>query len=211
LGILQKLLEGSDDFLVRKLMRKDSPERSIKNYITSFTFYLRDKKNELRIVKMKVKRRDDEYFGKCLGARLRNDYSHAILYASECLEMRKLYKIVFQCELALEQMIIRLETLEIFSEISYIMIFPVTSVMKRVKDEIIDFMPTISYDMEIVMGKLNDVVSNMTIDQITDINIEFSSEGSFDIFNEAKIYAEKEVESKFPVIPKDATKILELE
>ncbi len=183
----------------------------MKNYITSFTFYLRDKKNELRIVKMKVKRRDDEYFGKCLSARLRNDFSHAILYASECLEMRKLYKIVFQCELALEQIIIRLETLEIFSEISYIMIFPVTSVMKRVKDEIIDFIPTISYDLEIVIGKLNDVVSNIAFDQITDINIEFSSENSFNIFNEAKIYAEKEVESKFPVLPKDATKILEME
>lgn len=208
--MLQKLLEGSDNILVRKIMRKDFTGRSLKNYIASFTFYLRDKKNELRIMKLKVKRRDDEYFGKCLSARLRNDYSHAILYASECLEMRKLYKIVFQCELALEQMIIRLETLEIFSEISYIMIFPVTSVMKRVKDEIIDFMPKISYDMEIVFGKLNDVVSKIKIDQIVNINIELSSESSFDIFNEAKMYAEKEV-SEFPVLPKDATRILEME
>jgi len=91
------------------------------------------------------------------------------------------------------------------------MIFPVTSVMKRVKDEIIDFMPKISYDMEIVIEKLNDVVSKITIDKIAGINIEFSSESSFDIFNEAKIYAEKEVRSKFPVLPKDATRILEME
>ncbi len=206
----QKLLIGPEN-LAQRILVRNLNGKSLKRYIFSCTCYLKNKKTELKIIKLKVKRRDFEYFSKCIGAQIQKDHSHAILYASECLEMRKLFKIVFRCELVLEQIIIRLETLDIFSEISYIMIFPVTNIIEKVRNEISEFMPKISYDFGIIIGKLEHMASKTKLSQIEEIKAEFLNESSSNILEEAKLYAEKEVRETFPNLPKEAISMLEMQ
>ncbi len=203
------LLRGDARSPVRNLKSERLRDKSLKKYITFCTCYLRERKEDLRVVKLKIRRRDFEYFGKCVGAQLRKDYSHAKLYASECLEMRKLFKIVFQCELAIEQIIIRLETLEIFSEISYIMIMPVTGIIKKVKNEISEHIPKFSYELEIVIEKLDNLTLKTQIGPIKDDYTEISSESSSNIFEEARLLAEEEVKNNFPELTEQVVKIPE--
>ena len=208
-ALFERSPRGETRSLVNNMKWRNPPEKSLKKYITLCICYLRERKEELRIIKFKVKRRDIEYFSKCIGAQLRKDYSHALLYASECLEMRKLFKIVFRCELALEQIIIRLETLEIFSEVSYIMIVPVSEIIKKVKVEIGKHIPKFSYQLEVIIGKLDNLALKTEISPVEDNDSEFLSESSFNIFEEAKISAEEEVKNDFPELPKEVIQIPE--
>jgi division protein CdvB (Snf7/Vps24/ESCRT-III family) len=182
--------------------------KSMKNYISFCICYLKDQKEELRIVKLKIKRRDLEFFSKCIASKLTDDSAHAKLYASECVEMRKLFKIIFQCELVLEQVIIRLETLQIFSEISYVMVVSVGSVLERIKDEISDFMPKFSYELEDITTKLDNFTSSSRIQGIEENPSELTSESAIQIFDEASVFAENEVKNSFPKLPVESIEII---
>jgi division protein CdvB (Snf7/Vps24/ESCRT-III family) len=180
---------------------------SLKNYISFCICYLKDQKEELRIVKLKIRRRDLDYFSKCIASKLIDDSAHAKLFASECIEMRKLFKIIFQCELVLEQVIIRLETLQIFSEISYVMVVSVGSVLEKIKDEISDYMPKFSYELEDITTKLDNFTLSSKIQAIEEKPSELISEPAIQIFNEASVFAENEVKNSFPELPVESTEI----
>lgn len=181
--------------------------KSLKNYISFCICYLKDQKEELSIVKLKIRRRDLDYFSKCIASKLTDDSAHAKLFASECVEMRKLFKIIFQCELVLEQVIIRLETLQIFSEISYIMVVSVGSVLEKIKDEISDYMPKFSYELEDITTKLDNFTLSSRIQAIEENPSELISESAIQIFNEASVFAENEVKNSFPELPVESTEI----
>ena len=181
--------------------------RSLKNYISFCICYLKDQKEELRIVKLKIRRRDLDYFSKCIASNLIDDSAHAKLYASECAEMRKLFKLIFQCELVLEQVIIRLETLQIFSEISYVMVISVGSVLEKIRDEISDYMPKFSYELEDITTKLDNFTLSSRIQIIEENTSELISESAIQIFNEANIFAENEVKNSFPKLPVESIEI----
>ncbi len=181
--------------------------RSLKNYISFCICYLKDQKEELRIVKLKIRRRDLDYFSKCIASNLIDDSAHAKLYASECVEMRKLFKLIFQCELVLEQVIIRLETLQIFSEISYVMVISVGSVLEKIKDEISDYMPKFSYELEDITTKLDNFALGSKIQTIEENSSELISESAIQIFNEASVFAENKVKNSFPKLPAESIEI----
>lgn len=182
--------------------------RSLKNYISFCICYLKDQKEELRIVKLKIKRRDLDFFSKCIASKQTDDSAHAKLYASECVEMRKLFKIIFQCELVLEQVIIRLETLQIFSEISFVMVVSVGNVLEKIKDEISDYMPKFSYELEDITTKLDSFTLSSRIQAIEENPSELINESAIQIFNEASVFAENEVKNSFPELPVESIEII---
>ena len=60
----------------------------------------------------RLEQRDREIFERCIGANVAKDYAHAAIYANECSEIRMMAKIVISAELALERVLLRLQTVE---------------------------------------------------------------------------------------------------
>ena len=64
-----------------------------------------------------LRREDHALFDKCIEARIEGDQIHAMMYANECVEIRKLAQLIVSSQYALEQMMLRLETVKKLSKI----------------------------------------------------------------------------------------------
>ena len=106
--------------------------KPIRESIIFCIYRLRVQKGKLELLILKIRKRDRELFGRCIDARATRDESRAAMYAEACHEVRTIFKIVFHCKLALEQVILRLETVEIFTDLAASIIIPV-SLVREVK------------------------------------------------------------------------------
>src|SRR5216683_6514810 len=59
----------------------------------------------------KLRERDSQIFGKVVGSIQKHDTQHASVFANELAEVRKMNKMVTQARLALEQIVLRLNTI----------------------------------------------------------------------------------------------------
>ena len=210
LELVQVLSKVVENGLFRKIKKGDFLDRSLGQYIAFCICFLKDQKEDLNIIKLRIRRRDFEYFGKCLASELKKDLPHAALYAGECIEMRKLFRTVFRCELVLEQIIIRLETLQIFSKISFIMIVPVSGIIEKIKDEISEYMPKFSYELKVINEKLDVFALNARIQPINEDVPELLNKSAIQIYDGASIFAEEEIKNSFPKLPNQITQIMDV-
>jgi len=144
-----------------------------------------------------MQRRDKEFFDKCVAARAAGDAARANLYAEECAEVRKLAKIALNSELALEQLIFKLETAEIIGDIAYL-VHPIKSVVATVGQQIQHLMPDVSFELSQINESLEGVIVNAG-----DVSESFSLTGSQSpeadrIMQEADTLAEQKMKSRFP-------------
>jgi division protein CdvB (Snf7/Vps24/ESCRT-III family) len=157
-----------------------------------------------------LKRRDSNFFNKCIDAQLNQRYDRAILYANECAEIRKLAKLLLSSELALEKAIIRLRTI---SELSDVVgtIVPILGIVQETKGRLKGVIPSVTGRLEEVSGMLNSSITAMgSIDASapgsTGLNPEVKT-----ILEEANMVADEEIREKFPELPQElhATEVVE--
>jgi len=154
-----------------------------------------------------MQRRDKEFFDKCLAARVAGDMGRANLYAEECAEVRKLAKIAINSELALEQLIFKLETAEMMGDLAYL-VHPIKSVVASVGQQIQHMMPDVSFELNQINESLEDIMVNAgdTSENITPIATSSSAEAER-IMQEADTLAEQKIKSRFPEIQPASTAI----
>lgn len=144
-----------------------------------------------------MQRRDKEYFDKCVQARAAGDMPRANIFAEECAEVRKLAKITLNSELALDQLIFKLETAEMMGDIAYL-VHPIKSVVVTVGQQIQHMMPDVSFELtqineslEGIMVNAGDVTENMA-------PVDSQSPEAEHILQEANTLAEQKIRSRFP-------------
>ena len=146
-----------------------------------------------------MQRRDKELFDKCLAARTTGDNLRANLYAEECAEVRKIAKVVLQSELALEQLIFKLETAQMLGDIAYL-ISPVKNVVSTVGKQIQHLMPEVSFEL----AEINESLEGFTVEagNVADVTLPTGSHSpeSEKIFSEAGLRAEQKIKSRSPEI-----------
>lgn len=144
-----------------------------------------------------LQRRDKELFDKCVAARTAGDTPRANLYAEECAEVRKIAKVVLHSELALEQLIFKVETAEMLGDIAYL-VSPVKNVVSTVGKQIQHLMPEVSFEL----SQINESLDGFTAEagNIADVVMpaESHSPESEKIFSEAGLLAEQKLKSRFP-------------
>jgi division protein CdvB (Snf7/Vps24/ESCRT-III family) len=144
-----------------------------------------------------MQRRDREFFEKCVAARSSGDMARANLYAEECAEVRKLAKIAINSELALEQLIFKLETAEMMGDIACL-VHPIKSVVAAVGQQIQHMMPDVSFEL----GQINETLEGIVVNagDVTE-NMEPAGVHSAEadkIMREADTLAEQKIKSRFP-------------
>jgi division protein CdvB (Snf7/Vps24/ESCRT-III family) len=172
-------------------------QRPLKEQLAVVIYRIRTQRNKIESMSLMMQRRDKEFFDKCVAARTAGDVPRANLYAEECAEVRKLAKITLNSELALDQLMFKLETAEMMGDIAYL-VHPIRNVVATVGQQIQHMMPDVSFELsqineslEGIMIDAGDVTESMTPTGIHTAEAE-------KIMSEADTLAEQKIKSRFP-------------
>ena len=190
----------------RKVEDKIHPE-PLKERIVHASFRLRSQLEKLDHMYSRLQQRDRELFQRCIGAQVSKDPGHAKIYANECAEIRKIAKVVLGSQLALEKVILRLETVEEFGEIM-VQMAPVMSIVKETKSKIAGIVPEVATELE----EVNDTLADLTNEATTEVTsttmpIEATDDEAKKVLEETGLIAEQRLKDHFPDLPSFETEV----
>jgi division protein CdvB (Snf7/Vps24/ESCRT-III family) len=144
--------------------------------------------------------KDKALFGKIVAAYETHDSSRANIYANELAEVRKMEKIVMNARLALDQVMLRLQTVTEFGDIVSTL-GPAIGVLRTVSTGLVGVLP----EAENELGDIGNMLSGVMFDvgQSSGLNLNFNSvnEDAAKILTEAATVAEQRINSNFPDLP----------
>ncbi len=172
----------------------------LKEKIATSIYRLRVQENKLEAASSRMMHQDRELFGKVVAAQVSGDHARAAMYANECAEVRKMAKTVLRCQLALEQVTLRLETVEEFGDVA-VMMAPVASVVHSIKSQISGLVPEVGFELSEIGETLNDMVveAGETVGQSYDSEVPNGEAQR--ILGEATAISEQRMREKFPDLP----------
>jgi division protein CdvB (Snf7/Vps24/ESCRT-III family) len=149
---------------------------------------------------MRVANRDSYIFRKVVASLQKKDVQRASLYANELSEVRKLGKLVTQAKLALEQVIIRLDTIQDLGD-AVMVISPAIAVVKNVGSNLTNIMPDAQGEIGEINNLLGDILINAgNLSGGNLINTETTSVEADKILREASALAEERMKDLFPEV-----------
>jgi division protein CdvB (Snf7/Vps24/ESCRT-III family) len=148
-----------------------------------------------------LKERDKILFQTCITALKNKNRERAAIYANEIAEVRKLMKFLCNVELAIERVILRLETIKELSEI-VVDLKPALRMLQNVSQELFAILPDVSSEL----NKVNDTISEtlystkITADESI-IPVDKKTPGGEEILNEVSCFLEQRISEKLPEPP----------
>jgi len=199
-GILRDWESEPREPLVTRVTSHFHHKVPIKEQLSTAIYRLKVLQNKLESATSRMQQHDRDIFTKCVNAQMTHDAARATMYANECAEVRKMAKVTLQCELALEQVSLRLETAEAFGDIAQMMA-PVASVVHSIKNQISGVIPEVGFELNEIGEVLNSVVTETGEATGTSYDVEASSAEAQRILSEANVIAEQHMKEKFPDLP----------
>jgi division protein CdvB (Snf7/Vps24/ESCRT-III family) len=147
-----------------------------------------------------MQQHDREIFAKCVSSQMAHDVARASMYANECAEVRKMAKVTLQCQLALEQVSLRLETIEEFGDMARLMA-PAASVVYAIKNQISGLIPEVGFELNEIGEVLNGVVMETGEAVGNSYEIDASGTEAQRILTEANTIADQHMKDRFPDLP----------
>jgi division protein CdvB (Snf7/Vps24/ESCRT-III family) len=204
--------EDNNSTFISKFGSKLQGGTSFKERLNSTVFKLKSQLDKLENATGRMKTHDKELFKKCVKSQISKDKARAVMYANECAELRKIMKTTLCCHLALEKVILRLETVREFGDIA-MMMKPSSMVINSVKDQLSGIMPDVSYELNEIHESLDTLALDFgETSEISETSTQ-SGEEAASIIKEASVVAEQRMKEKFPEVAieqeKNENKILE--
>lgn len=178
----------------------------LKERVDEAIFRLRVQENRLDAAANRMQQHDKQMFDKCVRAQIDKDSARAAMYANECAQVRKMAKVTLQCQLALEQAALRLETVREFGQVASMMA-PVAAVVRSVQGQITGVIPEVALELGEIGEMLNSVVFEVGEATGSSYEIQTSSEEAQRILTEANTLAEHRMQQRFPDLPTAPTPI----
>jgi len=172
----------------------------LKERIEHASFRLRAQLDKLDHMYSRLQQRDRDLFQRCVGAQVSKDFAHSKLYANECAEIRKIARTVLGSQLALEKVILRLETVEEFGNIVSQMA-PVMSIVKETKSKIAGVVPQVASELDAVNNLLGEFADEQGEVNVTNIPIETTDAEAKKVLEETGVIAEQRLRDQFPDLP----------
>lgn len=185
--------------IIRKFEDKIHP-MPLKERIEHASFRLRAQFDKLDHMYSRLQQRDRDLFQRCIGAQVSKDFAHSKIYANECAEIRKIAKTVLGSQLALEKVILRLETVEEFGSIVSQMA-PVMSIVKETKSKIAGVVPQVASELDAVNNLLGDFTDEQSEVTVANIPIETTDAEAKKVLEETGVIAEQRLRDQFPDLP----------
>jgi len=131
---------------------------------------------------------------------LSKDTAHAALYANECAEIRKMAHITLSSELALERVILRLQTIEEFGDVMA-QLAPVIGIVRETRGRIAGVIPEVAGEL----GEVNNMLSDMSLEtgevQEQGFDLTASSSEARKVLEESSSIASQQIKERFPELP----------
>ncbi|HUK50373.1 MAG TPA: Snf7 family protein [Terriglobales bacterium] len=172
----------------------------MKRRIAECLFKLKMQEKKLERTSYHMQQRDQALYGKCVLAVQSKNTELASMYANECAELRKMAKVVLHSQLALEQVTLRLETVNEFGQVAYTMI-PVANVVRVLKSQLEGVMPEVSMQLSEVNETLEGLATEVGEATENTFDLTASSDESQKILSEANFVAEQKMKERFPELP----------
>jgi division protein CdvB (Snf7/Vps24/ESCRT-III family) len=175
----------------------------------SYTIYrLKVQENRLEQSYQRMQNHYNDLFRKCTNAVLAKDSLRASIYANECAEIRKMCQTILRSQFAIEQVVLRLETVEEFGDI-VVEMSPVAGVINSIKSHLAGVVPEVSYKLGEIGDTLNDLVMEAGGATNVTMNVLSSGEEADKILTDANTIAEQKMKDKFPTLPDSTLPSLE--
>lgn len=156
---------------------------------------------KLEQASFRLKERDRVLFRTCISALENKNKERAAICANELAEVRNLIKFLYNVELAIERVILRLETIKELSDI-VIDLKPALRLLQSISKQLFEFLPDVSSEL----SKVNETISEtlystkMTADESI-IPVNRKTPGGEEILEEVSSFLEQKVAEKLPEPP----------
>jgi division protein CdvB (Snf7/Vps24/ESCRT-III family) len=148
----------------------------------------------------RIRQRDSTIFKNVVSCLAKHDTQHAAIYANELSEVRKMGKMVTQAQLAMEQISLRLGTINDLGEIASTLA-PAVSVIRNMKDDLRMALPEADAEIGEISGLLSSVLVDASASQGISLNFNAANEDAQKVLEEAASVAEERMQADFPAIP----------
>ena len=162
---------------------------------------LKIEQSRIEQVSFRLKKRDNVLFQTCVHALEKQNKGRATILANEIAEVKKLTKFLYHVELAIERVILRLETIRELSDI-VIDLKPALRMLQNVSKELFEVLPDVSSEL----GKVNDIISEtlystrITTDESL-IPLNRTTPGGEEILKEVSNFVEQRIVENLPEPP----------
>jgi len=136
-----------------------------------------------------------------MGALKRNNKERAAMCANEIAEVRKLIKFLYSVQLAIERVILRLETIKELSDI-VVDLKPALKLLQNVSSELFQVLPDVSSELNNVNDAIRETLyaTNISADESL-IPVGKKTAGSEEILNEVSSFLEQKLSETLPEPP----------
>ncbi len=183
--------------LLAKVKDKVTPQPPLRNRVEITQRAMQTLISRLDQKQSRLKSHDTALFDKVVEATQKHDKNRAAAYANELAELRKITSNVTQMKLVLEQINLRMGTVQDFGDI-VTSITPIASVIKGMRSSMSGILPEASSEMSEIGEMMNGLIADAGQFGGSSPLIESSSAETNSILAEAAAVAEVNDEEKFP-------------
>ena len=173
----------------------------IRDIATKSIITLKVQQNKLEQASFRLKERDRILFENCMAALKKNNKDRAAMCATEIAEVRKLVKFLYNVQLAIERVVMRLETIkelgDIVSDLK-----PALKMLQGVSQELFQVLPDVSSELTTVNQAIQETLQAAKI--TTDENIipvGRKTEAGEEILKEVSCFMEQKLSEALPEPP----------
>jgi len=149
----------------------------------------------------RLRERDRALFQACVFEVRRKRNERAAICANELSEVRKLLNMVVQCQLALERIILRLETIKEVSEI-FADLKPMLRSLSGIAENLFNKMPEVAQELETLNESIGETLAMTRLDTPQPIaTLGAKTEAGDEILREVSTVLEKKLSEELPAPP----------
>jgi len=189
-----------DETLGSKLKEAIQPSPPLKTRIEYVSRMIEIQKSKLDQLYNRLVERDRRLFEYLVNYYSKHDINRAKIYANEIAGIRKFAKVVLQCKYALESIILRLETIKDYGDVTSTLI-PVANIIKNIKTKIGSVLPATETGLTEINNEISSLLSESGNISAPNISFEAVNEEVEKILSDARIIAEKKIKETFTEIP----------
>ncbi len=173
----------------------------LKEIAAKSIFTLRVQQNKLEQAGYRLRQRDKILFESCMGALKRDNKEKAAICANEIAEIRKLIKFLYNVQLAIERVVLRLETIRELSEI-VVDLKPALKLLQDVSQDLFQVLPDVSTELNNVNSTISETLYATKINADPSvIPVDRKTEGGEAVLKEVSSFIEQKLSENLPEPP----------
>lgn len=203
MSFASKWVKSDKPSFAERLKRSIKPPPALKPRLEQAQRKLQLQIAKLDSVSLKLQEKDQALFRKIVSSVQQHDMQYSAVLSNELSQIRRISKMVRQAKLALEQIQIRLSTINELGDV-VVTLNPAMAVVKNVRSGLVDTMPQMDSEMEEVSQLLSGILveSAQVPNSSIDVDHYSSNTDAQTILDEAASIVENEVKDKLPDLPK---------